>query len=97
VDLAATADYKSTREHEIRVASDSLRLRNFASEDAEVVLLIPKGSAVELVEEVEGWCRVRVMNFATGELIEGWVAAEFLRDWPNAGQKSPVNPCHPAD
>lgn len=82
-DLAEHQQDGSQSELHLRLVSDNLPLRASASLDSEVILLIPKGSAVEVVEEIEGWCRVRVMNFATGELIDGWVGAEFLQVWPS--------------
>ena len=88
-DLAASQQDASKTDIDLRIASENLRLRTSASLDSKVLLLIPKGFAVEVVKEIEGWCRVRVMDFAIGELVEGWVAAEFLQDRTNAGPDSP--------
>ena len=69
--------------HELGVAAENVRLRASASLDSEVVMIVPKGNTVEVVDEEGSWCKVRVFNFTTKRTVEGWVARELLLDWPD--------------
>jgi hypothetical protein len=80
--LAEGRDEDAGISRHIRITSENLRLRVSPSIDAEVLLAIPRGSAVQVVEEADGWCRVWIINFASGDSVEGWVTTEFLTEWP---------------
>ncbi len=77
----AVSESESPPSLNLRIAMASVRLRSEPSTDSDVLLGIPKGFPVEIVEELEDWCRIQVMDFASGELAEGWVAKEYLREW----------------
>jgi len=69
--------------HTLRVSTENLRLHASPSLDSDVLMIVPKGNTVEVLDEEGTWCKVRVFNFATKETVEGWVASQFLLDWSN--------------
>lgn len=80
-ELADDVDVKEPAEANLRIAQTNLHLRSTPSADGTVLLTIPKGSSVEILEERGEWCRVKAMNFARGQFAEGWSATEYLQEW----------------
>lgn len=69
------------QEPKLGVVTTNLRLRVSPSTEGSVLLVIPAGLPVEIIEERDDWSRVHAFDYAAGRLREGWVASEYLRPW----------------
>lgn len=54
-----------------------ITLRTGPSTDNKILLMLSSGDPLELLEQEEGWCRVRVPG-REGETAEGWVLSRYL-------------------
>lgn len=83
LDELVEADEPGPGPADIRVATEDVQLRISASPDANVVCLIPLGARVEVVDQAEGYCRVRYFVSETGQNRTGWIPQYFLEAAPD--------------
>lgn len=77
---------------QVLYASDVLRLRELPALGSKILWKIPKGTAVEVVEEQGDWSSVRVKDFAIGKLRVGWASNQYLVEWDELDIDSAANP-----
>ena len=58
------------------VTTDTLRLREEASVDASIVALLSMSDEVEILEENNGWYKVKAE--VNSEQVEGYVSADYI-------------------
>lgn len=71
------------------VTAASMRVHAAPSEVGQVVGEVTRNSLVRIVEESGSWARVEYFDFIEGRTNEGWVALEFLQEFPE-GNRAPL-------
>ena len=79
--FSSEAALESHSNPNLLIVSVNLRLRSGPSAEAPILMTIPLGQAIEVVEQSDAWSKVTVMDFTSGEMATGWVASRYLQPW----------------
>ena len=61
----------------VSTKGSKLKLRTSASPSASVIISMPNGSSLKVLETVDGWCRVQY-TATNGTILEGWASSRYI-------------------